>query len=45
MKFKYIEDDPMDQVASPAGKVILSFIGCTSIFVVYLLFWGFILTS
>ncbi len=44
MKFKYIENDPMDQIPAPVGKVILSFIGCTSIFVAYLIFWGVILT-
>ncbi|MPN53311.1 hypothetical protein SDC9_200975 [bioreactor metagenome] len=44
MHFKYIEKDPMDQVPAPAGRVILSFIGCTAIFVAYLIFWGIILT-
>lgn len=44
MKYQYYPNDPMDQVPAPVGKLILSFLGITAIFVAYIFLWGWILT-
>jgi hypothetical protein len=37
------EKDPMDQVPAPIFKVILSFLGCLGIFLVYFWVWSIVL--
>lgn len=39
MKFKYVENDPMDKVPAPAGKMIVTLIGCVGYMIVYLFIW------
>ena len=39
MKFKYVENDPMDQVPAPVGKMALTMVGCIGYMAVYLLIW------
>lgn len=39
MKFKYVENDPMDQVPAPVGKMVLTMVGCIGYMAVYLLIW------
>ena len=42
MKFKYVENDPMDTVPAPAGKMVLTMAGCVGYMVVYLIIWCYI---
>lgn len=39
MKFKYIENDPMDMVPINAGKMVISFAGCLLYLALYLIMW------
>lgn len=43
MHFDPIKNDPMDQVPAPISKVLLSFIGCFGIFLVYFFLWSSVL--
>lgn len=42
MKFKYVENDPMDQVPAPPLKMALSMLGCIAYLAAYLILWCYI---
>ena len=42
MKFKYIENDPMDEVPVSPWKMIMTMAGCIGYMVVYLIIWCYI---
>ncbi len=44
MSFDPLREDPMDKVPSPPLWVVLSFVGCVVIFVLYLYLWSFLLS-
>lgn len=43
MRFQYYAKDPMDTVPAPVGKLILSLLGCTAIFIALIFLCGAIL--
>ncbi len=40
MSFDPLKEDPMDQVPAPAKWVVISFVGCLAIFIVYMYLWS-----
>ena len=39
MKFKYVENDPMDTVPAPPFKMFLTGVGCIAYMAIYLIIW------
>ena len=44
MKFDPIKDDPMDEFEAPVGKVLLAFVGCFALLVIFINIWSIILS-
>lgn len=43
MNMNPVENDPLDQVLASAFSLIISFVGCFTVFVVYFIIWSYIL--